>query len=183
MFYLECTQATLKRLKLSTDHVADAQPNPSVFGNFYAHYFAIEHRNAVVFMSEHTLLSFILLEGQIKIAPDNLPLMLVHGLEQLLRFRNYPKQEIDPIIDSFQIGLFSSTKNRSDVGYLNTIVSDYLFLTDCHGGLGRCDLTAIIMHINEIPRPKLDNASPWAATASRMALHKSAAHSKPRPKH
>ena len=181
MFFLKCTQAAQKRLGLRPENLVQAQPNPSSLGNFYVHYFALERRKAVVFMSEHTLLSFLLLEGKIKLNPENLPLMLMHGLEQLLRFRGYAAADIDQLLNNFQTGLFSATKDRSAVANLNTIVGDYLHLINWHGGLAHCDLTAIIMQVNKSPRSKLDYASPWAVTASRVALEKSANSSKLQP--
>ena len=70
MLYLKCTGIVQKALGLPKTLLADAEPTSAPLGNWYVNRFDVGRRKAHVFMSETTLLSFILLQGKTPVTPE-----------------------------------------------------------------------------------------------------------------
>jgi hypothetical protein len=168
MFYLKCTGSVQKALGLPKALVADAQPNPAPFGNWYVNRFAIGQRKAYLFMSETTLLSFFLLQGKKPMTVESLPTMLLAGLAQLLEMRGFGQHAIARAVLHYHDGVYAKTDSRSDLGSLNDLVQRYQWLIDRDGGLAHCDLTRIIMGTNAMPQRRLGWCSSWEATQGKL---------------
>ena len=67
-------------------------------------------------------------------------------------------------------GVFAKTDSRPDLGSLNDLVQRYQWLIEYEGGLDRCDLTGIIMGINNTPQRRLGWCSSWDMTQSKLQL-------------
>lgn len=167
MLYLKCTAEVQKLIGLRKENLVEASDSDAFLGNWYAHRFSVSRRKALVFMSETTLLSFILLQGKKPVTLQTLPNMLLAGLEQLLAMRGLPQAAIDRAFIGYQEGRFSKTDNRSVMGSLNDIVFRYQWMIEYEGGLASCDLTSIIMRMNETPHARLGSDS-WDAVQARL---------------
>ena len=64
MIYLKCTGDVQKAIGLRKENLADALPSEAPLGNWYVHRFDLTRGQAYIFMSEATLLSFILFQGK-----------------------------------------------------------------------------------------------------------------------
>lgn len=168
MLYLKCTGVVQKALGLTKTQVADALPNPAPLGNWYVNRFAIGQRKAYVFMSETTLLSFILLQGKKPMTVETLPTMLLAGLAQLLEMRGFGQDAIARALLHYHDGVFAKTDSRSDLGSLNDLVQRYQWLIASDGGLAHCDLTRIIMGTNAMPQRRLGWGTSWEATQGKL---------------
>lgn len=170
MLCLKCTGIVQKALGLPKTLLADAAPTSAPLGNWYVNRFAVGRRKAHVFMSETTLLSFILLQGKIPVTPETLPTMMLAGLEQLLQMRGMGEDAIDRAMVHYHEGLFAKTDSRADLGSLNDLVQRYQWMIEYEGGLDRCDLTRIIMGTNDMPQRRLGWFTSWEVTQSKLQL-------------
>lgn len=171
MLYLKCTGVVQKALGLTKALVADALPNPAPLGNWYVNRFDIGRRKAHIFMSETTLLSFLLLQGKTPVTVETLPSMMLAGLEQLLQMRGFGEDVIERALEHYHDGVFARTDSRPDLGSLNDLVQRYQWIIESDGGLDQCDLTRIIMGTNEMPQRRLGWRTSWEMTQSRLQLH------------
>ena len=149
---------------------SDAIPNPAPLGNWYVHRFDIGRRKAHVFMSETTLLSFILLQGKTPVTVETLPTMMLAGLAQLLQMRGFGDDAIERATVQYDEGIFARTDSRPDLGSLNDLVHRYQWLVERGGGLDHCDLTRIIMGTNDMPQRRLGWSTSWEVTQSNLQL-------------
>jgi hypothetical protein len=170
MLYLKCTGIVQKALGLPKTRVADALPTAAPLGNWYVNRFDIGRRQAHVFMSETTLLSFILLLGKTPVTPETLPTMMLAGLAQLLQMRGISEDAIERAMAHYNEGLFAKTNSRVDLGSLNDIVQRYQWVIESEGGLDRCDLTRIIMGTNDMPQRRLGWRTSWEVTQSKLII-------------
>jgi hypothetical protein len=170
MLYLKCTGAVLKILGPPKTLLTDALPSTAPLGNWYIHRFDVGRRKAHIFMSDATLLSFILLQGKKPVTAETLPNMLLAGLEQLLQMHGISRGAIERAIVPYHEGLFAKTNSRSDLGSLNDLVQRYQWLIEREGGLDRCDLTDIIMGTNAMPQRRLGWCTSWEVTQSKLQL-------------
>ncbi len=169
MLYLKCTAAVQRDLGLRKEQLAIAEPSDAPLGNWYVNRFNVGRRHAFVFMSETTLLSFILFKGQTRITPETLSVMLLGGLEQLLQLHGLPKEAIDRALAPYHTGLYAKTDSRADLGSLNDLVRLYQWMIEDDGGLDHCNLTGIILQVNKTPQRRIRWHNSWKAVDSLLA--------------
>jgi hypothetical protein len=170
MLYLKCTGDVQKAIGLRKENLADALPSEAPLGNWYVHRFNLDRGKAYIFMSEATLLSFILFQGKKPVTAESLPGMLIAGLSQLLEMRGLPAPAIRRAIEPFSNGLYARTNSHSDLGSLTDLILHYQWAIERNGGLAQCDLTSIIMKLNEMPQRRLKWATSWDLTQSALSL-------------
>lgn len=105
MLYLKCTGDVQKAIGLRKENLADALPSEAPLGNWYVHRFNLARSKAYIFMSEATLLSFILFQGKKPITAESLPGMFMAGLSQLLEMRGLPAPAVRRAIEPCGNGL------------------------------------------------------------------------------
>lgn len=170
MLFLKCTAQVQKALGLPKTHITDALPSEAPLGNWYVNRFELGRRKAHLFMSEPTLLSFILLQGKTPVTVETLPQMLIGGLEQLLDMGGVGEDAIKQALAHYHTGAFAKTDSRSDLGSLNDLMLRYQWIIERDGGLAHCDLTRIIMATNDMPQRRLGWCSSWEVTRSKLQL-------------
>ena len=170
MLYLKCTQEVQKVVGLRKENLASPEPSEAPLGNWYINRFNLGRRKAYIFMSETTLLSFILFQGKKPVTIESLPNMLLGGLEQLLQMKGLPASAIDKAFEHYDAGLYAKTDNRSDLGSLNDLVNHYQWGVEGEGGLSHCDLTGIIMSVNDMPQRRIGWQTSWDAVHAKLCL-------------
>lgn len=168
MLYLKCTAEILKAVGLRKEHLAEAEATDTPLGNWYVNRFVADRRKIYVFMSEPTLLSFVLYQGKKPVTVHTLPNMLLGGLQQLLEMRGLPQTSIVRALAPYETGMFARTDSRSALGSLNDLVHCYRQMIEFQGGLASCDLTKIIMKMNSMPQRKLDWKYSWDIVQERL---------------
>ena len=98
MLYLKCTADVQKTIGLHKSQLSPIESSEAPLGHWMVNRFMVERRKAYVFMSESTLLSFILLSGKVPMTPQRLPGMLIGGLVQLLQLRGLPTPSHEQLI-------------------------------------------------------------------------------------
>jgi hypothetical protein len=121
----------------------------------------IDRRRAVLFMSDRSLLSFILLEGKVRFDLSGLQALLQGGLSQLLAFLNTPRADIESVVAEFDVIAVTKTKDRALLGSLAALADEYGHRIMESGGLRKCDLTQIILSVNGGPQRRLG----WLSSA------------------
>lgn len=170
MLYLKCTSLVQKAVGLRKENIADAGTTDAPLGNWYINRFQANRRNIYIFMSESTLLSFILLQGKNPITVQSLPNMMLAGLQQLLEMRGLPSEAIDRAFIHCESGIYAKTDSRSSLGSMNDLVKVYKHMIEFQGGLAKCDLTDIIMKVNDMPQRKLEWNKSWDVAQAKLAV-------------
>ena len=170
MLYLKCTQEVQKIVGLRHENLAVPELSDAPLGTWYINRFSLGRRKAFIFMSETTLLSFILFQGKKVITTEYLPNMFLAGLEQLLQMKGLPQSAIDKAFEHYNTGLFSKTDSRSSLGSLNDLVNHYQLRVEYEGGLSQCDLTSIIMSVNEMPQRRIGWQTSWDVVQRKLCL-------------
>ena len=166
MLYLKCTAEAQKAIGLRKVDLSDATVSTAALGHWYVHRFSVGRTRCFLFMSEATLLSFVLYQGRKPVNAQTLPQMFLTGLLQLLDFMEVDADMIARALHEYREGRFSKTDSRKFLGFMNDLVHCYGTMIEAEGGFSACDLTGIIMKINDMPQRTLV----W--TTSRDLTHK-----------
>ena len=160
MIQIRCTQKVIKGLRLKEEDLCDVKQPTGLLGNWYTNLFILDRRKTLIFMSERTLLSFIVF-GIRKDNTKDLPIVFYNGLRQLLLIEGLDNDVISNVSKDCREIELTKTTSRSLIGNLNDLVYLYkdFILTD--GGLDSCDLDSIIRKINRTPQKNLG----WANSA------------------
>lgn len=118
VIHLQCTQPVLKYLDCDPKVMSQAGSTDALLGNWSVTDFGVDRRHAFIFMSDKSLLSFLLLEGKMKFELSNLQVLLQNGLAQLLEFMAIPQESIDAAIADLDVMAVTKTKDRSILGNL-----------------------------------------------------------------
>jgi hypothetical protein len=155
---LRCTNKVIRRSRLEKEHLKVSEPSTAIFGDWYCTIFEVDRKNVIIFMSEKSFLSFIMLEGE-RVTPEKLSMSLLGGLGQTLEMEGFEDKDIDTILGQHEEGCFCSVKDLSISGVMNAIAKDYQWIIEDIGGVDMCDIGAVIQHVNSMPRKKIDFAS------------------------
>lgn len=155
MIHLQCTQAVLKILGVKPAELRQAEDTDALLGNWTVTDLVIDRRHAYLFMSDKTLLSFILLEGKRRLALSNVQDMLLAGLSQLLGFLEVPPADVARVLNQLDVVAITKTKDRSLLGNLTSLADEYQQRVHFLGGIDRCDLTKVILRANSGPQRRL----------------------------
>jgi len=125
----------------------------SLLGAWYVNVFLVDRRKCLIFMSERTLLSFILFGvKKSNSSKESIPEFLVRGVVQLLTFEDFAPELIDRFIEDCTNFRFSKTDSRKVLGNMNDLVFMYEHMIWQEGGLENCDLHSILHRINRTPQ-------------------------------
>lgn len=161
MLILKCTAEVQKAIGLRKPQLADVQTSNAPLGHWYVHRFPIGKTQFLLFMSESTLLSFVLHQGRRQLNAQTLPDMFLAGLQQLLSMKGLDSGTIARTMAPYHTGLFGKTDSRKTLGSMNDLIRCYTVIVEAEGGLGSCNLTDIIMKLNDMPQRTVDWATSW----------------------
>ncbi len=159
MFYLKCSSKVLARTKLKKESMAVAGHTTATLGNWCMTMFKIDETNVVVYMSERSLLSFMLTEGE-RMTAGKLYTAFENGLYQTLKMEGFTAQEIDRLLAEYDLAMISRLDNASVTGMLTAIAEYYRCLIESEGGLRKSSIGSIVHHVNSTPRKPIGYAFP-----------------------
>lgn len=162
---LKCTRAVISRARIKKDNLVPGMATDAVLGNWCVSMSRFMGRNVLVYMSERSFLSFIMLEGE-RITPEKLSISLVRGMVMVVQMSGLGSEATERVLSDYSVGAFSPTDNPSIQGSLTAIMQDYLYLIDKEGGFSRCNISAITHIINHQPNKSLDGNTPFEVTQS-----------------
>ena len=151
-------------LGIADEELREAPPAESLLGNWSVNFVPIGSRNALVFMSDRTLLSFLILEGKQGFEMQDMPSFLGHGLSQLMQMMGVPEDRYADLLDDTEVVALTKPGSQSVLGLHRSISGDYDYRVERSGGISKCDLGSIIAAVNETPRAKLYFATSFEVT-------------------
>lgn len=170
MLYLKCTAEVQKEIGFRKNQLTPSEPSDALLGHWMVNRFSLDRQQAYVFMSESTLLSFILLRGKAPLTPQRLPEILLAGLGQLLHMRAYSDIDIAHVIAPYLEARYAQNDNRVAMGCMNDLVWRYQASVEVMDGLDACDLTELIFRINDTPQRTLGWANSWDMLESKLRV-------------
>ena len=163
MAVLRCSNTLLAQLDALHEPEAIPATRPGRLGDWCATVFSLEDRRAALFMSQRTLLSFIILEGK-RFDGETIALIFWAGLAQVLEMEGYKKRDAEEIVETYSEFFLAKTASASRTSQMNSLIRDYRDLVMRFGGLRCCDVGVVIHEINERPRKALNWATPQEMT-------------------
>ena len=163
MAVLHCSNTLLAQLDALHEPEAIPATPPGRLGDWCATVFALDDRRAALFMSQRTLLSFIILEGK-RFDGEAIALIFWGGLAQVLEMEGYEKRDADEVVESYAEFVLAKTASASRTSQMNSLIRDYRDLVMGFGGLKRCDVGVVIHEMNDRPRKALNWATPQEMT-------------------
>lgn len=169
MFLFKCTSEVQKALRANAEQLIDVEDSDLPLGHWYVNQFVADRRKLFIFMSESTLLSFVLHKGKKPIARDSLQDAFQSGLEHLLAMRGFPMEVVDKALARYSNGVIAKTDSRSSLGSMNDLVHIYRRMIEYDGWQGDAGLTRIMMKVNDMPQRRLDWSVSWRAVQTILA--------------
>lgn len=162
---LKLTRNVAARCRIKRENLQPAGPSDAVLGNWYVTLQRMPEGNAFVYMSERSLLSFIMLEGE-RLTPEKLSICLVRGMLLALEQSSCPPAYQARLLAEYSVGTFARADDLSLIGSLTNIAQDYAAFIEHDGGMSRCSISNIVMEINARPSKRLGFSTPYEVTAS-----------------
>lgn len=151
MLQLRCTKKILDQFKIPKEALFEPESTDAALGNWYVNLITIERRKTLIFMSERTLLSF-LLYGVRKNNTNSLGELFVRGLIQLLELEHFTERQIQKVLGSNGTITLTKTDNRKALGNMNDLMRIYEHKIWYEHGFKHCDLWQIISSTNRMPQ-------------------------------
>jgi hypothetical protein len=176
---IRCTRKLLA--EIGAEVASSAEPaHPTLLGDWFANLIRIERRKCVVFTSERTLLTFLVV-GPGRAAIHDYATLFRSGLRRLLENEGFAALDIDRVVGQYQQMNLAPTNDRSVLGSLNDLARIAVGHVEHLGGLARCDLRAIDHELNITPMSRLKMESPLAVTRRALECGDQAAPASGRP--
>lgn len=163
------TRAIASRARIKRDHLGAAQETNALLGNWYVTFLPMVERNAFVYMSSRTQLSFLMLEGE-RLTPEKLFISLVRGISIVLELAGFPERVRANVISGYRSIAFAKASDLSMLGVLTNCALDYEGFIEQDGGLKRCNLDQLVIDMNCRPAKKLGFNSPLEETAIALGV-------------
>ncbi len=177
---IRCTKKLLTEMKAQVAPAAEqAQQHESLLGDWYARLLQIERKKLVIFTSERTLLTFLLVAHN-RDAIRDLANFFQSGLRRLLEDEGFAPADVDRVLDDYHEMSLAPAADRSVLGSINDLARLAAAHIQDDGGLSACDFGAINHMLNLAPMGRLRMASPLAATRHVLEGGDLAAHSRGR---
>ncbi len=176
---IRCTRKLVAEMSTQVASSAE-QPHAALLGDWYANLLRIDRRKCVIFTSERTLLTFLVVAVN-RDAIRDYATLFQRGLRQVLESEGFAPGDVDRVLDDYQELTVAPTTDRSVLGSLNDLALMAAAHVQHDGGFSGCDPGAINHKLNLTPMSRLGMASPLATTRRVLERDDLAAHSKGRP--
>jgi len=168
MIHLQTTQKTRNALGIGDVVLDGPGESDALLGDWVVDVIPLGGRQAFLFMSARSLLSFPIMIGVQPPTVEQLPAFLSHGLGQLMQYIDTPTHVAQGVqADLREVALCRAT-DQSVLASLKALVTLYAKRAKAHGR--PIDLGRIISDVNETPREPLHFLSPFDATQALLAM-------------
>jgi len=156
----KCTKKLQDLLSLKASDLSDASSNNTLLGAWYVNQIIINRRKVLVFMNEKTLLSFIVIGvKKSKTIKDDFAAIFLHHFFNFMKSMKFPLSKMEQIMNDYQDTQFCKTYSRQALGNLNDLAFLYEHMIYDHGGFESCDISDIILKLNDMPQKSLGHKS------------------------
>ena len=169
MLHLQATKKALHRLGLSREKLAAPGKTDSALGNWFVNVVPLGGREAFLFMSTRSLLSFPILIGQKIPEPADMSAFLEHGLTSLTKAMKTPRSQASLLLQDLDTVALCASTDKSFVGVYSAIAGEYFQRVEHEGGLAKANLDAVIMAAKTTPRAPLEWRTSYDVSAELLA--------------
>ena len=169
MLYLQATKKALSRLNLGREKLPGPGTTQSALGNWFVNVVPMGGREAYLFMSTRSLLSFPILIGKLEPNPGDMLLFLEHGITMLLKSMNTAKRQSSLLLRDLSEIALCSNQDKALIGAYSAIANDYFQRLSNEGDLLNSNMASVIAGINSMPRATLDWANSFEVSRALLA--------------
>ena len=155
MLYLQTTQKARDALDIGRELFHPPGATTSALGNWILNTIPIGGRQAFLFMSSRSLLSFPIMIGRRQPSLHDLPSFLSHGLEQLIPEMAAPKKKTSQLLRDLDKIAVCKAIDKPLLGAFSAIAADYFHRVNAGGGFPEVDIGSVISKVNSAPRQTL----------------------------
>ena len=132
----------------------------SALGNWFVNVVPMGGREAYLFMSTRSLLSFPILIGKLQPSPSDMLLFLEHGITMLLKSMKTPRRQSSLLLRDLSQIVLCGNQDKALIGVYSAIANDYFQRLANESNLLNSDMASVIAATNSMPRATLD----WATS-------------------
>ncbi len=160
MIYLQATQKARDALGIGKVQLDPPGLTTSALGNWVVNVVPIGSRQAFLFMSCRSLLSFPIMIGVKRPTLKDMPAFLSHGLTQLAMEMTVAATELSQLLKSFDEIAVCKAVDQSLLGALRAVAAGYDRRVHTQGGVAQASMGAIIWAMNSTPWKTLGYKTP-----------------------
>ena len=169
MLYLQSTKKALSRLGLGREKLAGPGSTESALGNWFVNVVPMGGREAFLFMSTRSLLSFPIMIGKLEPGPEDMLGFLQHGVSLLMKSMKVPRMQSAQLLQDLNDIVICTNTDKSLVGVHSAIANEYFQRMASQGDLPAADISAVICETNSTPRSTLDWNNSFEVTTRLLA--------------
>ncbi|WP_152597995.1 DUF6933 domain-containing protein, partial [Novilysobacter arseniciresistens] len=163
------TRAIAARARIKRDNLGAPEETDAPLGNWYVTFLPMAERNAFVYMSSRTQMSFLMLEGE-RLTPEKLFVSLIRGISLVLELAGFPECVRERVMNGYRSVALARASDLSMLGVLTNCALDYEAFIEQDGGLNRCNLDHLVIEMNCRPAKKLGFKTPLEETAIALGV-------------
>ena len=156
MLYLQATKKALARIGLGREKLPGPGSSQSALGNWFVNVVPMGGREAFLFMSTRSLLSFPILIGRLEPEPHDMQRFLEHGISMFLKSMKAPKLQSTRLIRDLDEIVLCTNADRSLIGVHSAIANDYFQRYEPQRRMPGTDIDSVIARTNSMPRATLE---------------------------
>ena len=169
MLYLQATKKALTRLGLGREELPGPGSTESALGNWFVNVVPMGGREAYLFMSTRSLLSFPILIGKLEPNPGDMLLFLEHGITMLTKSMKTPRSQSSLLLQDLSEIALCGNQDKALIGVYSAIANDYFQLLAHQGNLPKVDIASVIAAVDSQPRATLDWANSFEVSRELLA--------------
>ena len=156
MLCLQSTKKALTRLGFGHEKLSGPGSTKSALGNWFVNVVPMGGREAFLFMSTRSLLSFPIMIGTFRPGPDDMPAFLEHGITMLMKSMQVPRRQSSLLFQDLAKVVLCTNMDKSLVGVHSAIANEYFQRLAEQDDLPDVEIGAVIAATNSTPRATLD---------------------------
>ena len=155
MLYLQATQKARDALGIGKEPLNPPGQTTSALGNWMVNIVPIGSRQAFLFMSSRSLLSFPIMIGVKQPMLQDMPAFLSHGLKQLSQAMKVPSKKLSLLLQDFDEIAVCKAIDKPLLGTFRAVAAEYHHRVNTEGVAAKANIGAIISAVNSTPRQML----------------------------
>jgi hypothetical protein len=162
MIYLQATQNARDALGIGKEPLHEAGETDSRLGNWLVNVAPIGERQAFLFMSSRSMLSFPIMIGQQRPGLKDMPAFLAHGVKQVCQHLKMPNHKISRLLEDFDEIAICKAADKPQLARLRTVATDYAHQAESMSG--KVDVGRLVTSVNSLPRQSHEFKSAFEVT-------------------
>jgi hypothetical protein len=141
----------------------------SALGNWFVNVVPMGGREAFLFMSTRSLLSFPIMVGKLEPGPQDLAPFLNHGITMLIQSMKVPRSQARLLQQDLTEVAICSNLDKSLIGIHSAIANEYFQRLSEAGSGGTADISTVVAEANSTPRATLNWSNSFEVTRELLA--------------